>query len=54
MAMASDLIVRVTIDRDAEAHDYLATSSMLAMIAVFDAVALAIQPNGNGRERDKE
>ena len=54
MAMASDLIVRVTIDRDAEAHDYLATSSMLAMIAVFDAVALAIQPNANGREREKE
>lgn len=54
MAMASDLIVRVAIDRDAEAHDYLATSSMLAMIAVFDAVALAIQPDGNGRDHNKE
>ena len=45
MALLSDLMLRVSIDRDAEAHDYLATSSMLAMIAVFDAVALSIQPS---------
>ena len=54
MAMACDIILRVAIDRDAEAHDYLATSSMLAMIAVFDAVALAIQPNNHQHEHGKE
>ena len=54
MAMASDLILRVSIDRDTEAHDYLATSSMLAMIAVFDAVALAIQPDRHHFDHSKE
>jgi D-arabinose 5-phosphate isomerase GutQ len=44
MAMACDIMIRVPIERDPDPNDYLDTASMLAMTAVFDAVALAIQP----------
>jgi D-arabinose 5-phosphate isomerase GutQ len=50
MALTCDIMLRVTVDRDMDTHDYLDTSSMLAMIAVFDAVALSIEPNGNKKE----
>ncbi len=49
MALIADIMLRVPIDRDIDIHDYLDTCSMLAMIAVFDAVALALQP---GNEED--
>jgi D-arabinose 5-phosphate isomerase GutQ len=44
MAMACDIMIRVPIERDNDPNDYLDTASMLAMTAIFDAVALAIQP----------
>lgn len=44
MALSCDIMLRVTVDRDMDTHDYLDTSSMLAMIAVFDAVALSMEP----------
>jgi D-arabinose 5-phosphate isomerase GutQ len=50
MALTCDIMLRVTVDRDMDTHDYLDTSSMLAMIAVFDAVALSIEPGGKRRE----
>lgn len=50
MALMCDVMMRISIDRDIDAHDYLDTSSMLAIIAAFDAVALALQPGGNGRQ----
>jgi D-arabinose 5-phosphate isomerase GutQ len=52
MALTCDFMLRVSIDRDTDTHDYLDTTSMLAMMAVFDAVALAIQPNSNDKDRD--
>lgn len=54
MALICDIMMRVSIDRDTDTHDYLDSSSMLAMIAVFDAVALAIQPGGIPRDNDGE
>jgi D-arabinose 5-phosphate isomerase GutQ len=53
MAMICDIMLRVPIDRDVDIRDYLDTTSMLAMMAVFDAVALAIQPGGYG-EKEKD
>jgi D-arabinose 5-phosphate isomerase GutQ len=50
MALSCDVMLRVTVDRDTDTHDYLDTSSMLAMIAVFDAVALSIEPQGIKKE----
>jgi D-arabinose 5-phosphate isomerase GutQ len=52
MALIADCMLRVPIDRDIDIHDYLDTSSMLAMIAVFDAVALALQPNSGFKDKD--
>jgi D-arabinose 5-phosphate isomerase GutQ len=49
MALICDVMIRIPIERDADPHDYLDTASMLAMIAVFDAVALAIQPDKDGK-----
>jgi D-arabinose 5-phosphate isomerase GutQ len=54
MALMCDIMLRVSIDRDIDTHDYLDTSSMLAMMAVFDAVALAIQPGSESRDFNKE
>jgi D-arabinose 5-phosphate isomerase GutQ len=48
MAMACDIMVRVPIERDSEPEDYLDTTCMLAITAVFDAVALAIHPDTTG------
>lgn len=50
MAMASDIMIRIPIERDPDPNDYLDTTCMLAMTAVFDAVALAIQPDSTGKK----
>jgi D-arabinose 5-phosphate isomerase GutQ len=44
MAMTCDVMIRVPIERDPDPNDYLDTTCILAMTAVFDAMALAIQP----------
>jgi D-arabinose 5-phosphate isomerase GutQ len=49
MALICDLMIRIPIERDSDPHDYLDNASMLAMIAVFDAVALAVQPEKDGK-----
>lgn len=54
MALICDIMLRVPIERDVDIHDYLDTATMMAMIAVFDAVALAIQPGGKTGESEKE
>lgn len=54
MALMCDVMLRISVDRDIDTHDYLDTSSMLAMIAVFDAVALSIQPGNESRDFGKE
>jgi D-arabinose 5-phosphate isomerase GutQ len=50
MALTCDIMMRVTIDRDTDMHDFLDTSSMLAMIAVFDAISLALRPDSYQKE----
>lgn len=54
MALIADFMLRVPIDRDIDIHDYLDTSTMLAIIAVFDAVALALQPGTGAKDRDRD
>lgn len=51
MALTCDIMLRISIDRDADTVDYLDTSSMLGMIAVFDALALALMPGGHKGQR---
>jgi D-arabinose 5-phosphate isomerase GutQ len=42
LARHSDLLLRVTVEREPDAFNMLATSSTLAVIAVFDAVCIAL------------
>lgn len=50
MALDCDIILRVPIERDPDPSDYLDTTCMLAMTAVFDAAALALFPGGAAGE----
>jgi KpsF/GutQ family protein len=42
LAMASDLVLRVKVEQEADAFNMLATTSTMAVIAVFDAVCIAL------------
>lgn len=42
IAKASDLLLEVKVDREPDDHNILATGSTLAVIAAFDAIAIAI------------
>lgn len=42
IAKAADLLLKVKIDREPDAYNILATGSTMAVIAVFDAIAIAI------------
>ncbi|NMB11062.1 MAG: SIS domain-containing protein [Firmicutes bacterium] len=42
LARASDILLRVRVDREACPFNMLATSSTLAVLAVFDAIAIAL------------
>ena len=42
LARASDLVLRVGVQREADPFDLLATASTLAVIAVFDAICVAL------------
>jgi D-arabinose 5-phosphate isomerase GutQ len=42
LAMRSDIMLRVSVEKEVETHNALATASTLATIATFDAIAVAI------------
>lgn len=42
MAENSDLVLKVRVEKEADDHNILATGSILAVLAVFDAIAIAI------------
>ena len=42
LARASDLLLKVRVDKEADEFNMLATTSTIAVIAVFDAVAIAL------------
>ena len=42
LASASDLVMKIKVEREADAFDMLATTSAMAVVAVFDAAAIAI------------
>ena len=52
LARVSDLLLKVRVEREADEFNMLATTSTMAVIAVFDAVAIALmQYTGYTRER---
>jgi KpsF/GutQ family protein len=52
LARASDLLLKVRVEREADEFNMLATTSTMAVIAVFDAVAIALmQYTGYTREQ---
>lgn len=52
LARASDLLLKVRVEREADEFNMLATTSAMAVIAVFDAVAIALmQYTGYTREQ---
>ncbi len=52
LAQASDLVVRVRIEREADAFNMLATTSTMAVVAVFDAACIALMAvTGYSREQ---
>ena len=46
LARASDLVLRVRVAREADPFNLLATASTLAVIAVFDAICVALMSRG--------
>ena len=42
MGRAADLLLRVKVEREPDEFDMLATASTLAVIAVFDAICIAL------------
>lgn len=42
LAKASDLLMKIKIEKEADAFNMLATTSTMAVVAVFDAVAIAL------------
>lgn len=48
LAMKSDLMLRVSVEKEVDARNALATASTIAMIATFDAIAVAILEGFNG------
>jgi KpsF/GutQ family protein len=52
LARASDLLLKVRVEKEADEFNMLATTSTMAVIAVFDAVAIALmQYTGYTREQ---
>lgn len=48
LAMKSDIMLRVSVEREVDARNALATASTLAMVAVFDALSVAIMEGFDG------
>ncbi len=48
LAMKSDIMLRVSVEREVDARNALATASTIAMIATFDAIAVAILEGFDG------
>lgn len=42
LAKASDIVLKIRVEREADSFNMLATSSTMAVIAVFDAIAVAL------------
>jgi KpsF/GutQ family protein len=47
LAANSDLVVKVAIEREADEFNMLATTSTMAVVALFDAVAIALMTHTN-------
>lgn len=52
LARASDLVLKVKVEREADAFNMLATTSTMAVVAVFDAVCIALMEH-TGYTREK-
>ena len=52
LAQASDLVLKVQVEREADGFNMLATTSTMAVVAVFDAVCIAVmEQTGYTREQ---
>ena len=46
LGLKSDIMLKVSVEREVDVKNSLATASTIAMIATFDAIAVALQEMG--------